>query len=90
MIICKTLIRPEKEKWQLAKNLMDNFKLSDKQAAAILEMKLSTLSGLERKKIEDELAEKLKLIKELEDILKSEQKIKDIMRDNPMVSVPFP
>ncbi|MCL5435575.1 MAG: DNA gyrase subunit A [Patescibacteria group bacterium] len=56
-------------------NLMKKFKLSDLQAAAILEMKLSTLAGLERKKIEDELKEKHKLIAELEDLLKSAKKI---------------
>ncbi|MFA4817730.1 MAG: DNA gyrase subunit A [Parcubacteria group bacterium] len=63
------------------KNLMKNFKLSEKQATAILEMKLQTLAGLERKKIEDELLEKLALIKELEMILKSEKKILGIVKD---------
>ena len=63
------------------KNLMKKFKLSDKQAAAILEMRLQTLAGLERKKIEDELKEKLKLIAELEAILKSEKKIFQIVKD---------
>ena len=63
------------------KNLIKNFKLSDKQATAILEMKLQTLAGLERKKIEDELAEKLALIKELEIILKSEKKILGIVKE---------
>jgi len=62
-------------------NLMKNFKLSEKQATAILEMKLQTLAGLERKKIEDELLEKLALIKELEAILKSEKKILGIVKD---------
>ncbi len=62
-------------------NLMKNFKLSDRQATAILEMRLQTLAGLERKKIEDELKEKLALIKELEDILKSEKKILGIVKD---------
>ncbi|MCX6763969.1 MAG: DNA gyrase subunit A [Candidatus Moranbacteria bacterium] len=62
-------------------NLMKKFKLSDKQATAILEMKLQTLAGLERKKIEDELKEKLKLIQELEAILKSEKKILGIIKD---------
>ncbi|MGB3073650.1 MAG: DNA gyrase subunit A [Candidatus Moraniibacteriota bacterium] len=56
-------------------NLMKKFKLSDKQAAAILEMRLQTLAGLERKKIEDELAEKLKLIAYLEDLLRHKKKI---------------
>jgi len=62
-------------------NLMKNFRLSEKQATAILEMKLQTLAGLERKKIEDELLEKLALIKELEAILKSEKKILGIVKD---------
>jgi len=62
-------------------NLMKRFKFSDKQTTAILEMKLQTLAGLERKKIEDELKEKLALIKELESILKSEKKIYSIIKD---------
>lgn len=62
-------------------NLMKNFKLSEKQAEAILEMKLQTLAGLERKKIEDELEEKHKLIKKLEAILKSPKKILGIIKD---------
>jgi len=61
--------------------LMKKFKLSDRQATAILEMRLQTLAGLERKKIEDELAEKMKLISELEAILKSEKKILSIVKD---------
>jgi DNA gyrase subunit A len=60
--------------------LMKKFKLSDLQAKAILEIKLQTLAGLERKKIEDELAEKLALIAELEDILSNEFRIVEIVR----------
>lgn len=56
-------------------NLIKKFKLSDRQTTAILEMRLQTLAGLERKKIEDELAEKLKLIAYLEDLLKNRKKI---------------
>ncbi len=63
------------------KNLVKNFKLSDLQASAILEMKLSTLAALERKKIEDELAEKKKLIAELESLLKSTAKILKVIKD---------
>ncbi|MFA6973632.1 MAG: DNA gyrase subunit A [Parcubacteria group bacterium] len=70
---------PTKEVAHVA--LMKNFKLSDKQATAILEMRLQTLAGLERKKIEDELKEKLALIKELETILKSEKLILAIVKD---------
>jgi len=70
---------PTKEVAHVA--LMKNFKLSDRQATAILEMRLQTLAGLERKKIEDELKEKLTLIKELETILKSEKLILGIVKD---------
>jgi len=62
-------------------NLMKKFKLSDRQATAILEMRLQTLAGLERKKIEDELKEKRKLIIDLKAILKSENKILSIVKD---------
>jgi DNA gyrase subunit A len=54
---------------------MKKFKLSDRQSTAILEMRLQTLAGLERKKIEDELDEKYKIIKELEALLASKTKI---------------
>jgi DNA gyrase subunit A len=59
---------------------MAKFKLSDKQATAILQMQLRTLAGLERKKIDEELKEKRKLIKELEEILGSEKKKKQIIK----------
>jgi len=62
------------------KNLIKKFKLSDRQTTAILEMKLQTLAGLERKKIKDELAEKKKLIKELEALLKSPKRILGIIK----------
>jgi len=61
--------------------LMKKFKLSDLQAKAILEMKLQTLAGLERKKIDDEYNEKVKLITELEAILKDEKKVLKIIKD---------
>ncbi len=61
-------------------NLMKKFKLSDAQSTAILEMRLQTLAGLERKKIEDELAEKLKLIAYLEDLLKHHKKILGLVK----------
>ena len=61
-------------------NLMKKFKLSEKQATAILEMKLQTLAGLERKKIEDELKEKKRLIGELEDLLKGPRKILGVIK----------
>lgn len=61
-------------------NLIKKFKLTDIQATAILEMRLQTLAGLERKKIEDELKEKRTLIEQLENILKSGKKILDIIK----------
>jgi len=60
---------------------MEKFGLSDKQAQAIREMQLQTLSGLERKKIEDELAEKMKIIADLEDILVKPERISTIILD---------
>lgn len=62
-------------------NLRKNFGLSERQATAILEMRLQTLAGLERKKIEDELAEKRKIITKLEDILAHPHKILGIIKD---------
>ncbi len=77
--IIKTIKKsPTKEKAHL--DLMSKFKLSDRQAVAILEMRLQTLAGLERKKIKDELEEKKKLIKKLQAILKSKTKIMEIIK----------
>jgi len=61
-------------------NLMTKFKLTEIQAKAILAMQLRTLAGLERKKIEDELAELLKIIGELEAILADEKRILKIIK----------
>jgi DNA gyrase subunit A len=61
-------------------NLIEKFSLSEIQARAILAMQLRTLAGLERKKIEDELAELLKLIEKLEGILSDEKKILKIIK----------
>jgi DNA gyrase subunit A len=62
-------------------NLMTQFKLSQIQASAILAMQLRTLTGLERQKIEDELAELLKTIANLEAILADENKILKLIKD---------
>jgi DNA gyrase subunit A len=77
--IIKTIKKSE-TKEEAHKQLMKQYKLSDLQATAILEMKLSALAGLERKKIENELEEKKKLISELEAILKSKTKIDGIIK----------
>jgi DNA gyrase subunit A len=62
-------------------NLIKRFGLSEIQAKAILAMQLRTLTGLERDKIENELAELRKLIAELESILADEQKVLAIVKD---------
>ncbi len=62
-------------------DLMKKFKLSEIQAKAILEMRLQTLAGLERKKIEDELKEKLDFIKECKAILGDPKRILAIISD---------
>ena len=61
--------------------LMKRFKLSDLQAQAILDMQLRRLAALERKKIEDELAELKKTIKYLEDLLKYPKKILGVIAE---------
>ncbi len=61
-------------------NLIKKFKLSDRQAMAILEMRLQNLANLETLKIENELKEKLTLITSLEEILKSVKKIRGIIK----------
>lgn len=69
------LIRASKDVPTAHAALMKEFKFSAIQAQAILDMRLQKLAGLERKKIEDELAEVQKLIKELEAILKSKARM---------------
>lgn len=76
------LIRAAKDVPTAHAALMKEFKFSAIQAQAILDMRLQKLAGLERKKIEDELAEVQKLIKELQAILKSKEKMMKIVKDD--------
>jgi len=78
--IIKT-IKSSDSKEDAFNNLIKKFKFSDKQANAILEMKLQVLAGLERKKINDELKEKKELIAYLEDLLSSPKKILGVVKD---------
>ena len=67
---------------EIAKNtLIEKFDLSDKQATAILEMRLRRLTGLERDKIEAEYAELMKQIEYLNSILESEEKLLSVIKD---------
>jgi len=74
-------IRASATSEEAQKNLITQFKLSEIQARAILAMQLRTLAGLERQKIEDELAELRKIIAELEAILADEKRILAIIKD---------
>jgi len=74
------MIKASKDKDRARVNLMKHFKLSEKQAVAILEMKLQTLANLEQLKIETELKEKHKAIADLERILSSESLVSNIIK----------
>ena len=73
------LIKKSATKEVARDGLMKKFKLSELQAKAILEMRLQTLAGLERKKIEDEYKEKMDFIEECESILASAKRVLDII-----------
>jgi DNA gyrase subunit A len=73
-------IKKSADKDEARVNLIKKFKLTEKQAVAILEMRLQTLAGLERKKIEDELKAILETIKDLMAILKSPERLKTIIK----------
>ncbi|MCP3026921.1 DNA gyrase subunit A [Halobacillus sp. A5] len=67
---------------EIARNgLIERFGLSEKQAQAILDMRLQRLTGLEREKIEEEYQELVKLIAELKAILADEEKVLEIIRE---------
>jgi DNA gyrase subunit A len=74
------LIKKSKDTPTAHANLMKEFKFSDLQAAAILDMRLQKLAGLERQKIEDELKALQILIEELKDILSNPKKILSIIK----------
>jgi len=61
--------------------LMEQFNLTEKQAQAILDMRLQRLTGLEREKIEEEYQGLVQLIAELKEILADEEKVLDIIRE---------
>ena len=75
------LIKQSKDKDTAKLGLMKQFKFSELQAIAILEMRLQNLANLERLKIEAELKEKQKLIKELKELLASAKKILAVIKN---------
>jgi len=74
------IIKKSETRQDAQKNLIKKFKLTEIQANAILETKLSALARLERKKIEDELKEMRRKINELTAIFKSPKKIKEVIK----------
>jgi DNA gyrase subunit A len=75
------LIKSSKDVETAKQGLMKKFKLSEIQAKAILDMRLQRLTGLERKKIEEEYRETIKLIEKLKAILKSKQLQMQIIKE---------
>jgi DNA gyrase subunit A len=73
-------IKSSKDAPEAHANLMKKFKLSERQATAILEMKLQKLAGLERKKIEDELKDVQALIEKLKELLASKVKMQNLIK----------
>ena len=74
------IIRESADDDESKAGLMSNFALSEVQSQAILDMRLKRLTGLEKSKIEEEIAELEKLVKELEEILASEEKILEVIK----------
>jgi DNA gyrase subunit A len=75
------LIRKSKDPETARTGLMTQFKLTESQASAILEMRLQRLTGLEREKIQAEYLEVIQLIEQLKSILASDKKMLGIIQD---------
>ncbi|MEW6610118.1 MAG: DNA gyrase subunit A [Patescibacteria group bacterium] len=74
-------IKQSKDRGEAKQNLIKKFHLTDRQAEAILEMKLSQLANLERLKIETELKEKKRLIADLTDLLAHPKKMLQVIKN---------
>ncbi len=74
------IVRASQTTDEAKRRLGERFSLTDVQAQAIVDMRLRTLVGLERKKIEDEYAELIKTIADLQDILRSPRRIAQIVK----------
>ncbi|ADU50132.1 DNA gyrase subunit A [Thermaerobacter marianensis DSM 12885] len=75
-----TLIRQSRTVDEARTGLMESFSLTEKQAQAILDMRLQRLTGLEREKVEEEYQELLKEIEYLRAVLNSEKMVLDIIK----------
>jgi DNA gyrase subunit A len=76
-----SLIRSSRTTDIAREGLMTQFNLSEKQAQAILDMRLQRLTGLEREKIEEEFQNLMQLIAELKAILADNEKVLEIIRE---------
>ena len=74
------IIKQSADKFVAADRLMQTFELSDKQANAILEMRLQRLTSLEVEKLQEELAELERTIADLKDILANESRVLDMIK----------
>jgi DNA gyrase subunit A len=75
------IIRGSKSDDEAKTTLIERFEFSDRQAQAILDMRLRRLTGLEREKIENEYQELLKFISDLEDILARPERVVQIIKE---------
>lgn len=76
------IIKKSKDRFEAAANLMVNFELSDKQANAILEMRLQRLTSLEVEKLKEELIELDNTIADLTDILQKPERVRAIVKED--------
>ena len=76
------IIKKSKDRYEAQSNLMAHFNLSDKQANAILEMRLQRLTSLEVEKLTDELAELNRIIEDLTDILQKPERVRAIVKED--------
>ncbi len=74
-----TLIRSSADADEARAGLMERFGLSEEQASAILEMRLQRLTGLERKKLDDEYAQVMARIAELEEVLAHRERVLEVI-----------
>ena len=76
------IIKPSKDRYEAAANLMERFLLDEKQANAILEMRLQRLTSLEVEKLRQELEELDATIADLKDILAKPERVRQIIKDD--------
>jgi len=79
------LIRASKDAAEARQNLVDTFDFSMEQASAIVEMRLRSLTGLERERLEKEYAELMELITELREILENEARLYGVIKEELLV-----